>query len=198
MCVIEFIKIFSGPIGILLTAIVAIYSIRRTAREARISNIHSQLMSCLADTIYIIGKVLNLLNDIGYHKVYRSIPDEKIIETAYDRYWREIGELSQKFREIQTKQRLLFPKPLYDRVQEILKYINEGRKLARNAKPKDNYIYPDTSDLLKIVDTASKAYRDMINESRKYLGTDLFKPVSTIGDLYLEQGEEAEENGKET
>lgn len=189
MCWIEYVKLFTGPIGIIVTAIVAIYSIRRTAKEARVSNIHAELITCLSDTLFLIERILNLLNDIGYHRVYRSIPEEQIVETAYDRYWRELGVLSQDFKKLQAKQRLLLPKPLYDKVQEILECINEARKLARNAKPDENFLYPNTTELIKAVENASESLRNIIDESRKHLGTDKLKPVSIVSELSLLKGE---------
>jgi len=74
----EYIALFSAPIGIAVTAIVAIYTIRRIARESRISNIHSELVSCLVDTVYLIEQVLSLLDDIANHRIYRAIPEEEI------------------------------------------------------------------------------------------------------------------------
>jgi len=189
----EYIALFSAPIGIAVTAIVAIYTIRRIARESRISNIHSELVSCLVDTVYLIEQVLSLLDDIANHRIYRAIPEEEITETAFDRYWRKIGELSDRFREIQSKQRLILPRKLYEKVQEIVLKINEARKLARNAKPNENYLYPNTSELKTVVDIAISSYRELLHESRKYFGTDKLKPISLKSELPIKAKEDEEQ-----
>lgn len=141
----DYISLFSGPIGIAATAIVAVYTIRKTAEESRISNIHTELVGCLVDTVHLIEQVLSLLNDIANHVVYRTVPGEEITETAYRRYWREIGELSKQFRVMQAKQRLVFPRKLYEYIQDIVARINEARNLGRHATTDKDHIYPDTS-----------------------------------------------------
>ena len=97
--------------------------------------------------------------------------------------------MSKEFKKLQAKQRLLLPIPLYDKVQEILKYINEARKLALDAKPDEKYLYPNTTDLIKVVEKASETLKNMIDISRNYMGPDELKPISVLSELSLQKAE---------
>jgi len=194
----EWISILSGPLGIAITAIVAIYTIRKTAEENRVSNIHAELCSCLVDTVSILHNVLTLLDAVAKKVVYHSVLEGKIIETGYDRYWREISTLAEKFKAVQAKQRLVFPRKLYEDIQKIIKIINKARELVRQVAPDNNHIYPDTTNLQETVNEAISAYRNFLNESRKYLGTDKLKQFTVSDELFIKGKEFAkilEKNG---
>ena len=177
-------------ISILVVLLIAIFTIRKTAEENRVSNIHAELCACLVDTVSLIDDLLSLLDGIANHIVYQTVPEEQILETAYSRYWREIGPLSKRFKDIQAKQRLVFPKKLYDHIQDIVKKVNDARGLARHAAPNEDHIYPDTRELRKVVDEAASAYRNLLHESRKYLGTDRIAPITMISELPLKAKED--------
>ncbi|MHC4476296.1 MAG: hypothetical protein ACYTEL_11660 [Planctomycetota bacterium] len=132
-----------------------------------------------------IDRSLDLLSAVANHVVYSSIPDGEIIETAYKRYWRELGHLSKSYKPLRAKHKLLFPKPLYDALLNTVKQLNQARKHARHAEPHDNYIYPDTSQLKSVVEQAKNTHNAFILECRKYLGTDRLGPISIGEDLAL-------------
>ena len=159
----EIIRSSIGPFGTIVTASIAIYAIWRTAKEARISNTHKELISCLAETLFLLNQVIDLLDDVANHVIYRSISEKDTIGTAFDRYWTQLGELSKKFRKNQSKQRLIMPRPLYELVQIVVEKVNEARQYARDAQPDENYLYPNTEELAKAVNDASTAYRKLIH-----------------------------------
>lgn len=192
----EWISILSGPIGIAVTASIAIYTIRKTAEESRVTNIHTELCACLVDTVSIVDDILTLLDDVANHVVYQSIPEEKITETAYARYWREISPLAERFKKIKVKQRLVFPRKLYEDVQVIVKKVNVARSLARQAAPNDDHTYPDTRELRSTVDEAISAYLNFLHESRKYLGTDRLEPITLVSELPIKAKEDKVQEGK--
>ncbi len=78
-----------------IPAIIAVVAIRKTARENRLSNVHHYMTDCIIDSIQIIKKPLGLLEDISNKVFYIKIPERDFIETAYDRYWREIKSISE-------------------------------------------------------------------------------------------------------
>jgi hypothetical protein len=178
-----------GPIGIALTTGVAIYSIRRTVEEMRLSNIHVEMCACLVDTVRVVHESITLLDGIARKACYNKIPEEEFIENAYTRYWREIGKLSDQYKSIQAKQKLIFPSNLYEEINGVIKKLNEARESARYAAPDQNHIYPDTSDLQQAVSNAATAYRNFVNLSRIYLGTDKIKPFAIESELELKDKE---------
>jgi len=181
-----------GPVGIALTTGVAIYSIRKTLEESRLSNIHVEMCSCLVDTVFIVHEIIILLDGIARKAFYNKIPEEEFIEDAYARYWREIGNLSKQYKRIQAKQKLVFPSKLYEEMIGVIKKSNEARKFARDAAPDENHVYPDTSDLQQAVGDAATAYRNFVNHSRAYLGTDKIEPFAMESELEL-KGKENQE-----
>jgi len=176
-------------LGIVIIATVAIYTIRKTAKESRVSNIHAEMCACLVDTVSVLNEVFSLLNDITRHVVYNKILEDQIAETAYERYWRELGNLSKRFKEIYAKQQLVFPRKLYKTSQEIVQKVNDARKLARVAKPDKDAVYPDTSKLQQAIKTAFVAYRNFVNDSRAYLGTDKLEPIMMATETTLKAQE---------
>jgi len=181
-------------LAILITTLVAIYSIRKTAEANRISNIHLEMASCLIDTISILREAICLLEDIANHVVYNQVPEGKILETAYSRYWKNIKYLSEQFIIIQAKQKLVFPKELYEKIQELIGSINSARKLAKEASPNENNIYPDTRELKNIVNDIALKYRNFIHCARCYLGTDTITPILKKGDEILKSIEDKKIN----
>lgn len=177
-------------IGILVTTLVAIYSIRKIAETNRVSNIHLEMTSCLISTISILDRAISLLDDISRHVVYYRVPEQKIIETAYDRYWREIKDLSDKFKKIQSKQKLVFPSELYNNIQDLLKAINNARELVKHVSPDENNLYPDTQELQKEIEIVASKYKNFINRARCYLGTDEISPISKLREEILKANDD--------
>lgn len=172
-------------VGILLTTLVALISIRKTAEANLVSNIHLKMTSCLVDTIAILNEVIYLLEDIDRHVVYYDATEDRMIETAYVRYWREIGPLSKRFKEIQSMQKLVFPKELYNCIQGLIIKINAARDLAKSATPNDNNIYPDTQELNQAINGAAASYKKFINNARLYLGTNALPVIGNKNEEIL-------------
>lgn len=171
--------------------LVAIWLVRKTAEANRITNTYSGMKSCLIETVLILDKVLTLLDGVARKVVYYRVPEKEAIETAYDRYWREIGFLAVRFKEMQSKQKLILPAKLYSRIQELIKEINSARELAKGAVPNEKHIYPDTSELQEKVKSATSQYKDFINNARSYLGTSMLTPFSKKSEDILKTNEDA-------
>ena len=177
-------------IGIIATAGIAIYSIRKTAEASRVTNTYSEMKSCLMETVLILDKVLTLLDGVAKKVVYYRIPEKEIIETAYDRYWREIGPLAGQFKEMQSKQKLILPARLYGCIQELIKEMNFARELAKSAVPRENHIYPDTSELQNKMGKVALRYKAFINDARHHLGANANVPFSKKGEEIFKTNEE--------
>lgn len=169
-----------GPItpilGILITTLVSIVAIRKTAEANRISNIHNEMLQCIIDSVVNIRKVSILLDDISKKASYFRIPGHEFIETAYDRYWQEIQNISNEFNINQSKQKFVLPKNLYERMQKLIDKLNEARNEAKCLKPDKNNAYPNTQGLEKILKEINALYVDFVHEARVYIGVDALKP----------------------
>lgn len=186
----KYIEVFSAPVGILITTVVAVYLMHKTTTASRISNVHAEMCSCLVDTVITFTKVIVLLNDIARRVVYANKVTSDISESAYERYWREIGSLSTNYKEITAKQRLVVPEKLFQKIKGVVIRLNKAGELARDARPNDNHVYPDTTELQKAVDEVQVAYHDFLNEARSYLGTPRMGPIADIGEASLQGREE--------
>ncbi len=186
----KYIEVFPALVSIFITTAVAVYSIRRTATACRVTNVHSEMCSCLVDTAIIFTKVMVLLNDIARRVVYANKVTSDISESAYERYWREIGSLSANYKEITAKQRLVVPEKLFQKIKAVVIRLNKAGEIARDARPNDNHVYPDTTELQKEVDEIKVAYHDFLNEARSYLGTQEMGPIGDIDEGSLQGREE--------
>ena len=154
-----------------IPAIIAIVVIRKTARENRVSNVHNYMTDCIIDSIRVINRPLRLLEDISNKAFYEEIPKRDFIETAYDRYWREIKSISEKFSIIQNRQKFLLPNELYTIMQKLIDKLNESREESKHLIP-ENKVYPNTDELKKIIKEANNLYVKFVNIARAYIGVD--------------------------
>jgi len=164
-------QILISLVAIAIPAIVAIFAIRKTAKENRISSVHNYMVDCIIDSIRNIKRPLKLLESISNKVFYESVPEGNFIETAYDRYWREIKPISEEFSIIQNKQKFLLPKKLYRIMQKLIDRLNKAREESKHLVPK-NKVYPDTEDLKKIIKEANKLYVEFVNTARGFIGID--------------------------
>lgn len=165
------VQISISLVAIGIPAIIAIVAIRKTAKESRISSVHNYMVDCIIDSIRIINRPLKLLEGISNKVFYERIPERDFIETAYDRYWREIKLISEEFSIIQNKQKFLLPNKLYRVMQKLINRLNEAREESKHLMPK-NKVYPDTDDLKTIIKEANKLYVEFVNTARGYIGID--------------------------
>ena len=154
-----------------IPAIIAIVVIRKTARENRVSNVHNYMVDCIIDSGRNIKRPLKLLESISNKVFYGSVPEGNFIETAYDRYWREIKSISEEFSTIQNRQKFLLPNRLYAIMQKLINKLNEAREESKHLMPEDK-VYPDTTELKKIIKEANKLYVEFVNTARGYIGVD--------------------------
>ncbi len=185
MDITDVLTIVITAIGIFTTTIIAIRTIRKSAIESRVSKIHTEMTSCIIETVFIINEVLTLLREIAGKVFYESIPEGNPIGNAYNRFWGTIDDYSSKLKEIQAKQRIVFPRELYKECQKLIKKLNEARNISRDLKPDKNNIYPDTSQLIPIVNDTISLYTDFLNIGRKYSGADKLKPIVIKEDVFL-------------
>lgn len=189
-----------GPLipilGILVTTLVSIIAIRKTAEANRVSAIHNEMLHCIIDSIESIRKVRVLLYNISRKTSYFRLPNNQFIETAYDRYWREIQDISEEFNLNQSKQKFVLPKKLYEKMQKLIDKINKAKNEVKDLKPDQNNIYPDTQELEKIVKEITSLYVDFVHEARIYVGADALTPFSTTKEHILGIEEAKEKNNK--
>lgn len=172
-------------IGIIITAGVAIYSIRKTAEENRVSSVHNEMIKCVIDSIVIMRTTRDLLRGVANKATYHRLPENEIIETAYTRYWRDIQKLSSDFNKIQAKQKFVFPKNLYNKMQELVDKINEARNEAKRYNPETNNFKPRNNSLSEIVKEIDTIYVEFVNDARRYVGVSALSPISVENEKLL-------------
>jgi len=192
--IMEELKTVIPILGILVMTLVSIVAIRKTAESNRISTIHNEMLHCIIDSIESIRKVRLLLIHISRKVVYSKLPENKVIETAYDRYWREIKDISEEFNLQQSKQKFVLPKDLYAKMQDLIDKINEAKSKVKYLEPDKNHFYPNTEDLETIVKEINSLYVDFVHEARVYIGVDALKPFSIEKEQILGVEEAKEKN----
>jgi len=182
-------------LGILVTTLVSIIAIRKTAEANRVSNVHNEMLQCIIGSVVNIRKISILLDGIFRKSSYFRMPEQEFIETAFTRYWREIQNISEDFNIMQSKQKFVLPKELYEKMQKIIDQLNESSEEAKNLAPDNNNIYPDTTRLGEILKKINSLYVDFVHEARNRVGVDALKPFS-IRKEYILGIEETKEKVK--
>lgn len=171
--------------GILITTLVAIYSIRKTAEANRVSTVHNEMVQCVIDSIIKMRMTRNLLNAIANKVSYYRQPEQELIESAYIRYWREIQAISADFKIIQAKQMFVFPQKLYEKMQSLINKTNEAREEAKHYNPEENNFTPGNNKLSEIVKEINSIYVDFVNDARRYIGANALSPISVKNEEIL-------------
>lgn len=172
-------------LGIFVTAWVAIYSIRKTAEANRVSTVHNEMVQCIMDSIIKMRIERTLLSNIANRVSYYRVPEHELIETAYDRYWREIQTISTEFKLIQAKQMFVFPKELYEKIQNLINKTNEAREEAKHYNPQTSDFTPGDNKLNEIVKEINSLYVDFVNDARRYIGASALPPISVKNEEIL-------------
>ena len=170
-------------LSILTTAIIANYSIRNTSKETRVSTTHEKMSSCLVQTLDIIWETMHLLDDVANRANYYTFDTEEFIETAYERYWKNLSRLTEDNRALVSQQILYFPKKLVNTLKEINQLLNELRYEAKNVKPNDKHIYPDTSNIKSVMEREKPLLRDFREQARAYIGSEDIEPITPLSEL---------------
>lgn len=179
-------------LGILVTTFVAIYSIRKTAEANRVSTVHNEMVQCVIDSIVKMRMIRNLLNEVANRVSYYRLPENELIETAFVRYWREIQPITTEFKIIQAKQMFVFPKSLYEKMQNLIHKINEARDKAEHYNPASDTFTSGDNDLSEYIKEINNIYVDFVNDARRYVGASALVPISVNKEQILQVEENKE------
>ena len=172
-------------LGILVTTFVAIYSIRKTSEANRVSTVHNEMVQCVIDSIIKMRMTRSLLNEVANRVSYHRLPENELIETAYTRYWREIRTITNEFQIIQAKQMFVFPKSLYEKMQNLINKTNEARDEAIRYNPETNNFIPGNNNLSELIKEINTIYVDFVNDARRYVGPKALTPISVTNEAIL-------------
>lgn len=167
-----------GIIGIVVTAYVAIRSIKKTAEENRVSAVHASMCTTLIETTALLSKVLRVLREVAANKHYRTSTSGEFIETAYDRYWKVVEIIPMDYRKLVSQHRLYLPDELWQKLRKIHRTMNEAKEAVEGVKPDENHIYPNTDEVRAVADKAEKLFDEFINLARAYIGPDRQTPLT--------------------
>ena len=179
----EIARLVATITSIAIPALVAIRSIRGVAEESRLSSVHSEMRSCLIKAVDILGRALDLLDAVSRNVTYRNILTQEPIETAHQRFWREIDPLVTKYKKLTSSLRLLLPKDLTEKLRVLVGKINTAKNFAVDSTP--------SPELRNAVEDAGRHYRDFINACRAYIKADELKPLDSLTRHALESLEQS-------
>lgn len=163
-------------VGIVATAAVAIYTIRSSAKESKIKSVFDQMVDTIVEQFQALHETLNLLCKVANKVHISKIPDGTIVETGYDRYWREIETIAKRTNAIRSRKELFFPDEVTKCVNKVIVAVNEASELAKTAKADARH---EHKDLLKKYEEAVGHFDAALNCVRKYLGTDKLTKLSS-------------------
>jgi len=178
----EYLNLLISFLGIAATSIVAIIAIQKTARLNKVNKVHEIMLETLIEQLQSFEYILKLLTQVTYKVYFYKIPIHEKIESAYDRYWREIEKLSFTSNQLKTKRSLTLPSELNFEINKVIKKLNQAHDLAKDALPDAEF---EHTDLEKKVKETIESYNKALNVARKYIGTDALSKITFKDDEYL-------------
>ncbi|NQT96591.1 MAG: hypothetical protein HQ562_02510 [Candidatus Marinimicrobia bacterium] len=170
-------------IGILGMILIGLYTIRKTSESNRISILHSEIIKCLIDTEKLFITIITLQFYVVNFVIHRSRLDNKNTETGYDIFIKTIDGLVKKYTKLQSRHRILLPKKLYHKINSVSKKMSEINVIIYegNFNPNSSSNRSDNKDVLSLLEHLEKEYKEFVDESRSFVGTEKIKGVMDVG-----------------
>jgi hypothetical protein len=170
MCPKDYIELIVSIGAIIITAIVAIVSIKKTTLSSRASVTHNEMLATLIESVGLFRALIHMLGNVALGVVH--VDDKKNVEEyAVDRYKRVVDDFVKKYEEVGPKIQLFLPVDLFTQHQTVLKQVNGVRSYIfdNNVHPQQN---PNLSALRDMMDILNNEFFEYIQLARHYLGTD--------------------------
>ena len=178
--------------AIIITTIVAIFSIQKTAEKSRATHTHSEMLSSLITSIGIFRKTLILLGNVANGVIHKDCIHNEYTETGLERYWKNINDLASQYEQVAPKLQLLLPVELFSLNKSVLDSLNDSRKIVSNTNLDPYTPNINSTELLDKIRTVNDNYFKYIEKARSYLGTNSLKGIGKekilISELYNTSG----------
>lgn len=185
----------AGVGAALIAAIVAMWSVRRSWRDQKISVVHREMLECMIQTLSLFRRSHLMVDAVAKQTVYRDRVSQKVTGTAFDRFASGQGEVSREYAALMPRHELLFPQDAFQVTKETLDKINDAAWLAYRKNPQKSGVYPATDDLDKRVTELARAYDDCVAVYRSYAGTGKLKAFESVKRRPIETEERVGESG---
>lgn len=159
-------------VDIFALSVALFFSFRRIHEPSKVTANHSKIAATLTELLIIINVIRLLLNQIARKVVYTHALDEKVIDSAYNRYWNEINILYNNISQLRSKTEAFKQNEISSNLAAVLKHLFETIEFARSVKPDQDHIFPDTKILKEQVDTLDKEYIRLLSSCDHYVKTD--------------------------
>jgi len=172
--------------GIAIAAYVAIINIRKAAKESRASTAHINMIEAVIEIVSIFRKTLMLLGNVSNKITHKNRNPDIKDETALERYWKEIGGLTQRHEIIAPHLQLFLPVELFKLDKKIINGLNQAREIVASTNPLPNDPEVDTSELTKLLEDTNTKYFQFLEDSRSIIGTNTLDSIGKKIDFNIE------------
>ncbi len=179
-------------VAIVITTIVAIYAIKRTARENRLTITHDRMTSCLIDTVSMLNKMQLKINSIWNVLTTEKWREDKELEEKYLDELKQLNSImSGEYFDLLPRQALFFPeknvlkhlRALYrDLFNDVLPKLHEISKKGRVEEREAE----DVQDQLRGFESK---IRGLINLGRDLIGPEKLEPITETFQFNVAQTE---------
>ncbi len=173
-----------GLLGALVGGGIAIFSVRVTAKQNRVTFIHEKMTACILETLDLYQSVFTHATAVGLRIAYLA-PEEngQKSESAYERYWRNLGNWASTSTKLYAKQLLFFPRALLRQAKILNRSFNKIRNIISNLEPEytgESFIYPeDDYGLAEHLEKTKRQLDEFVNAGRAFVGSDMLKSFQT-------------------
>lgn len=160
-----------GIVAAVITAIVAMWSVRRSSRDQKVAVVHQEMAECMVKTLALLRRSYLLIAAVADQAVYRDRISKDISGNAFERFAQGQPSIAKEFGDLVPQHELLFPEEAINATKRILAKVNSAASIAYRKKPDAKSTFPDTRDLMRSVSELAGAYNDCVDIYRNYIGT---------------------------
>ena len=159
-------------VDIFALSVAVFFSLRRIKEPNGLSTNHSEVAAILTELLAAINVIRLLLSQIAQKVVFTHPLDEKIIDSAYTRYWTEISNLYDSLTQANGTAMILKQGEINKNLSTVLEHLYLTVEYARSVQPDQNHIFPDTRKLKEQVDKLDYEYIQLLSSCDHYVKTE--------------------------
>ncbi len=172
-------------VDLIALSIVLFYCIHKISNLHKKSPLHAEITAITIELLIGINVIRLLLNQIAMNVVYTRALDEKVVDSAYAKYWDDIKSL---FTGLQTKRgraNVLQQDEVLENLNAVLNLIHLTIEQARSIKPDCDYVFPDSKELKTMVEELDLKYINLLGSCQHYIEIEHIAKRSTDSILDL-------------
>ncbi len=172
-------------VDLLALSIVIFYCIHKIKNLNKGSSLEVEITTITVELLIGINVIRLLLNQIAMNVVYTRVLDEKVVDSAYAKYWDDINRLFTALETTRSRANVLQQDEMLENLNAVLKLIHVTIEQAQAIKPDCDYVFPDSKELKMMVEELDLKYINLLGSCQHYIEIEQIAKQSTDSILNL-------------